>query len=117
MSSEMTLKVILVVGNARTRQRDSGYSVVSGKPCASRHRTGMNAMDSRNEVTGKLYDNGVYVSWHLNLRLYRKACIRKMIWGTETRTGLGKSDCPGSQGGLRKRELWQRLNGHVTWKR
>ena len=24
----------------------------------------------------------------------------------EIRTGFGKSDCPGSQGGLRKRELW-----------
>ena len=68
MSSEMTCEVILVVGNTYTRQRDSGYSVVSGKPCASRHRTGKNAMDSRNEDTGKLYDNGVYVSWHLSLR-------------------------------------------------
>ena len=68
MSSEMTCEVILVVGNTYTRQRDSGYSVVSGKPCASRHRTGKNAMDSRNEGTGKLYDTGVYVSWHLSLR-------------------------------------------------
>ena len=63
-------------------------------------------MDSQNEVTGKLYDSGVYVSWHLSLRFYRKACIRKTIWGAETRTGLGKSNRPGSQGGLRKRELW-----------
>ncbi len=78
MSSEMTLKVILVVGNAHTRQRDSGYSVVSGKPCASRHRTGKNAMDSRNEGTGKLYNYGVYVSRHLSLDLYRKAFIQKM---------------------------------------
>ena len=68
MSPEMTLKVILVEGNAHTRQRDSGYSVVPGKPCASRHRTGMNAMDSWNEVTAKLQDDGVYVSWHLSLR-------------------------------------------------
>ncbi len=74
-------------------------------------------MDSRNEVTGKLYYIGVYVSRHLSLSLCRKACIRKTIWGAETRTGLGKSDCPGSQGGLWKRELWQRLNGHVTRKR
>jgi len=37
MSSEMTLKVILVVGNTHTKQRDSGYSVVLNKPCASRH--------------------------------------------------------------------------------
>ena len=78
MSSEMTSKVILAVGNAHTRQRDSGYSVVSGKPCASRHRTGKNAMDSRNEGTGKLYDSGVYVSLHLSLGSYGKACIQKM---------------------------------------
>jgi hypothetical protein len=80
MSSEMTLKVIPVVSNTHTGQRDSGYSVVSGKPCASRHPTGKNAMDSRNEGTGKLYDSGVYVSRHLSLSLYRKACIRKTIW-------------------------------------
>jgi hypothetical protein len=36
MSSEMTFKVILVVGSAHTRQRDSGYSVVLNKLCASR---------------------------------------------------------------------------------
>ena len=78
MSSEMTLKVILVEGNAHTRQRDSGYSVVPGKPCASRHRTGKTAMDPRNEVIGKLYDHGVYVSRHLSFRLYRKAGIQKM---------------------------------------
>jgi len=35
-------------------------------------------MDSQNEVTGKLYDSGVYVSQHLSLKLYRKACIQKM---------------------------------------
>ncbi len=80
MSSEMTCEVILVVGNTYTWQRDSGYSVVPGKPCASRHRTGTNAMDSRNEVTGKLYYIGVYVRRHLSLGFYRKACIRKTIW-------------------------------------
>ena len=62
MSSEMTSKVILVVGNTHTRQRDSGYSVVLSRACASRHRTGTNAMDSRNEDTGKLYNYGVHVS-------------------------------------------------------
>ena len=40
MSSEMTFKVIPVVGNTYTGQRDSGYSVVPSKPCASRRRTG-----------------------------------------------------------------------------
>jgi len=34
-------------------------------------------MDSQDEVTGKLYDSGVYVSRHLSLRFYRKACDRK----------------------------------------
>jgi len=106
MSSEMTLKVILDVGNTHARQRDSGYSVVSGKPSTSRHRTGRNDVDSRNEGTGKLYCDGVYVSRHLNLRLYRKVCIQKTIRGAETKTGFGKSDRPGLQGGLWKRELW-----------
>ena len=106
MSFEMTFKVILDVGNTYARQRDSGYSVVSGKPCTSRHRTGRNDMDSRNEGTGKLYRDGVYVSRHLNLRLCRKVCIQKTIRGAETKTGLGKSDRPGLQGGLWKRELW-----------
>ena len=36
------------------------------------------AMDSRNEGIGKLYDSGVYVSLHLSLKSYRKACIQKM---------------------------------------
>jgi hypothetical protein len=83
MSSEVTFKVIQVVGNAHTWQRGSGYSVVSSKPCASRHRTGKTAMDSRNEGTGKLYDSGVYVSLHLSLRLYRKAFIQKMMQGRD----------------------------------
>ena len=58
MSSETTFKVVPMMGNTHTGQRDSGYSVVSSKPCASRHRTGKNDMDSRNEDTGKLYDFG-----------------------------------------------------------
>jgi len=74
-------------------------------------------MDSQHEVTGKLYDSGVHVSQHLSLKLYRKAFIQKMTSRAETRTGFGKSDCPGSQGGLWKRGLWPRLNGHVKRKR
>ena len=58
MSSEKTLEVFLDVGNTHTRQRDSGYSVVSSKSCASRHRTGKNGMNTRNEDTGKLYNFG-----------------------------------------------------------
>jgi len=37
MSSEMTVEVIPDLGNAQAGQRGSGYSVVLGKPCASRH--------------------------------------------------------------------------------
>jgi hypothetical protein len=40
MSSETTFKVVLMMDNTHIRQRDSGYSVVSSKLCASRHRTG-----------------------------------------------------------------------------
>jgi hypothetical protein len=43
---------------------------------------------------------GEYVYRHLILRLYGKACSVK----SKVRTGLGKSDRPGSQGGYKKRE-------------
>ena len=43
---------------------------------------------------------------------------RKVTKGyTKVRTGLGKSDRPGSQGGLWKRELWEWLYGHIKRKR
>ena len=43
---------------------------------------------------------------------------RKMTEGyAKVRTGLGKSDRPGSQGGLWKRELREWLYGHVKRKR
>jgi len=40
MFSEKAMKVFLNVGNTHIRQRDSGYSVVSSKLCASSRRTG-----------------------------------------------------------------------------
>jgi hypothetical protein len=40
MSSEAMLKVVPMKGNTRIGQRDSGYSVVSSKICATRRRTG-----------------------------------------------------------------------------
>ena len=40
-------------------------------------------MDSQNEVTGKLYNYGVHVSYHLSLKLYRKAFIQKMKQGRD----------------------------------
>jgi len=40
MSSEAILKVVPMKGNTHIGQRDSGYSVVASKVCASRRRTG-----------------------------------------------------------------------------
>ena len=53
----------------------------------------------------------------LKPRAHGKTHIWQMACRAETRTGLGKSDRPGSQGGLWKRGLWRWLNGHVERKR
>ena len=45
---------------------------------------------------------GVYMSRHLSFIDSGKAAGGQ----AKVRTTLGKSDCVGSQGGLRKRELW-----------
>jgi len=50
---------------------------------------------------------------HLNLLVYGKAAGGQ----ARVRTTFGKSDRVGSQGGLRKRGLWRRLNGHGKRKR
>ena len=44
-------------------------------------------------------------------------CRKARRGKAKVRTGLGKTDCPGSQGGLWKRGLWRRLRGHVQRKR
>jgi hypothetical protein len=52
-------------------------------------------------LTGKPLEVGVYMGWHLSFTSNGKA-----VRGQATvRTGLGKSDRPGSQGGLKKREI------------
>lgn len=56
---------------------------------------------------------GAYVRPHLSFIAEGKVCGGE----AKVRTGLGKTDRPESQGGLRKRELWYRLNGHVKRKR
>ncbi len=61
----------------------------------------------------KPQSRGVYVCQHLSLLGDGKAAGGH----ARARTGLGKSDRPGSQGGLRKRGLWCRLNGHIPRKR
>jgi len=55
---------------------------------------------------GKPCGLGVYASWRLSFDSHGKACIWKMACRAEVRTGLGKSDRPGSQGGSGKRGLW-----------
>ena len=54
-------------------------------------------------LTGKPLEEGVYMSQHLSLISDGKAARIKAT----VRTGFGKTDCPGSQGGLRKREIWR----------
>jgi hypothetical protein len=52
-------------------------------------------------LTGKPLEDGVYMGQHLSFTSEGKAVrVRATV-----RTGFGKSDCPGSQGGLRKREI------------
>jgi hypothetical protein len=46
-------------------------------------------------------EEGVYMSQHLNFTSEGKAVRVKAT----VRTGFGKTDYPGSQGGLRKREI------------
>ncbi|RZB37211.1 MAG: hypothetical protein SRB2_01293 [Desulfobacteraceae bacterium Eth-SRB2] len=53
------------------------------------------------------------MSQHLSLIIYGKATRGQ----ARVRTTFGKSDRVGSQGGLRKRGLWRRLNGHGKRKR
>jgi hypothetical protein len=55
----------------------------------------------------------VYVCQHLSFTAFGKACGGK----AKVRTESGKPRRSGSQGGLRKRGLWKRLNGHVKRKR
>jgi hypothetical protein len=61
----------------------------------------------------KRVSGGVYMSQHLSFLGAGKAAGGH----ARVRTLLGKSDRSGSQGGLRKRGLWWKLNGHVPRKR
>ena len=56
----------------------AGCGILSSCTVGPKYSRPKTAMDSRNEGTGKLYGCGVYVSRHLNLRLYMKASIQKM---------------------------------------
>jgi len=48
-----------------------------------------------------------YVHPSLSLLVYGKACSLVKYVRVEIKTGLGKSDRPGLQGGSWKRELWE----------
>jgi len=52
-------------------------------------------------LTGKPLEEGVDMGQHLSFTSDGKAVRVKAT----VRTGFGKSDCPGSQGGLGKREI------------
>jgi hypothetical protein len=52
-------------------------------------------------LTGKPLEEGAYMSQHLSFTSKGKAVRGKAT----VRTGFGKTDRPGSQGGLRKREI------------
>lgn len=69
-----------------------------------RHRTGRTVKEyitERSNPTGKLNEKGAKMNQRLNLVLCRQAVEGK----ASVRTGLGKPDSPGSQGGLRKRGM------------
>jgi hypothetical protein len=53
-------------------------------------------------LTGKPLEEGVDMDQHLSLASDGKAMRGKAT----VRTGFGKTDCPGLQGGLRKRKIW-----------
>jgi len=97
-------------GHAGGARGGSGHSVAPNNgPDAE---LGERSFRSRGDPAGKLLREGVYASQRLSFARVGKACRGN----AEVRTGFGKTDRPGSQGGLRKRELWRRLNGHVPWK-
>ena len=87
-------------GNTLSWQRSSGHLVDLGEP-RTQNRTNL-AIKVGSMPVSKLMLRGVNMGQHLSLISDRKATGGK----ARVRTGLGKSDCPGSQGGLRKRGLW-----------
>ena len=116
--SEETLEVSPIVGNTRGGQRSPGYSAV---PTAERRgdMAGSCAWPNSSSVwtlsrpgqdsccwgkeTGKPPVQGVYACQRLSLGIYGQARDRINECRAEVRTGLGKSDRPGSQRGFGKR--------------
>ena len=106
MSSEAIFKIVPVKGNTRTGQRDSGYSVVSSKSCTPRHRAGKWTWPIGTRTQANCMALGVCELALKPKTLWKGLCLKNFTVRAETKTGFGKSDRPGLQGGLRKRELW-----------
>jgi hypothetical protein len=118
MPSEETLEVSPIAGNARGGQRSPGYSAVAVRghrgdmavglprpnffPVWTMSRPGP-ADTCWDEETGKPPAQGVYASQRLSFGARGQACALTNVCRAETRTGLGKSDRPGSQRGFGKR--------------
>ncbi len=116
--SEETLEVSPTVGSARGGQRSPGYSAVAARerrgdmagPRAWSNSSSVWTMsrpgqDSRcwDEETGKPPTQGVYACQRLSLGICGQARDLTNECRAEVRTGLGKSDRPGSQRGFGKR--------------
>jgi hypothetical protein len=83
-----------------------------------RSRIGVGHRAGRTNGTGrgcKPVGSGVDASQRLSFLPTGKA--PQVYCHAKIRTGLGRPDRPGSQGGLRKRGPWERLNGHEKRKR
>ncbi len=118
MPSEGTFEVSPSVGSARGGQRSPGYSAVAAGErrgdmtglCACSNSCSLWTMsrlgqDSRcwDEDAGKPSTQGVYACQRLSLGVCGQARDLINECRAEVRTGLGKSDRPGSQRGLWKR--------------
>ena len=90
-----------VVGNAGDVRRSSGHLADPGRVPDT--EPGVPDPRSRGEPVGKLQCGGVYACQRLSLPLGGKT----FRGNAKVRTGLGKSDRPGSQGGPGKRGTWQ----------
>ena len=116
--SEGTFEVSPTGGNASGGQRSPGYSAVKARrrrgdmagrlirsnssPVWTMSRPGP-AVRCGDTETGKPSMRGVYASQRLSLRAAGQARHLTNVCRAEVRTGLGKSDRPGSQRGFRKR--------------
>ena len=94
------------MGNAHCVQRGPGHLAVPR--WGPDFEPGHHHREARTKSGDKPHSSGVYVSLHLSLLAHRQAADLQ----AKVRTGLGKTDRPGSQGGLRKRGYGSRTEVH-----